>query len=396
VKAAFLEYSHQLAWLEPFLPEALLFLLALLTIVYVMTLRRIRFDLRTFSKALQDGLSMNNGIPVLPRFRSRDVRKISQQMNGILKRQTHRAHWMLEFLVSAEARLNAQAEANNTLSKTAREQKDHLETLQEVLAPYAESLEKLPSELTASMSGGQLHETGRMLDTVIESMESALERMVATAQAVKTFETSAGEFENIVPLLNEMAYETQYLSYNAQLAVSQSPGSAAERAVVSGSDTLEKKAKSVAADLVAEAGRVRERTLHALSTHRSGNIRLLESSQFLEEARREIRDFAAFLHSSAQKVGDDLNDNRKRLEKVFSVLETLTLAAGNTIVATGREKSICEEALYAVRKMQGNLRSAEISTLIAEELATSGVGPGSPSPENDLLPGAPERQDEED
>ena len=395
MKAAFLEYSHQLAWLEPFLPEALLFLLALLAIVYVMTLRRIRFDLRIFSKALQDGLSMNNGIPVLPRFRSRDVREISQQMNGILKRQTHRAHWRLEFLVSAEARLNAQAEANNTLSKTAREQTDHLETLQEVLAPYAESLEKLPSELTTSMSGGQLHETGRMLDTVIESMESALERMVATAQAVKTFETSAGEFENIVPLLNEMAYETQYLSYNARLAVSQSPGSAAERAVVSGSDTLEKKAKSVAADLVAEAGRVRERTLHALSTHRSGNIRLLESSQFLEEARREIRDFAAFLHSSAQKVGHDLNDNRKRLEKVFSVLETLTLAARNTIVATGREKSICEEALYAVRKMQGNLRSAEFSTLIAEELATSGVGPGSPSPENDLLPGTPERQDEE-
>ena len=82
------------------------------------------------------------------------------------------SHWMLDFLISAEAKLNAQAEANNTLSETAREQKNHLETLQEVLAPYAESLEKLPSELTASMSGGQLHETGRMLDTVIESMES--------------------------------------------------------------------------------------------------------------------------------------------------------------------------------------------------------------------------------
>jgi hypothetical protein len=396
VKAAFLEYSHQLARLKPFLPEALLLLLALLAIVYVMTLRRIRFDLRIFSKALQDGLSMKNGIPVLPGFRSRDVRKISQQMNSILKRQTHRAHWMLEFLISAEARLNAQAEANNALSETAREQKNHLETLREVLAPHAESLEKLPSELTASMSGGQLHETGRMLDTVIESMESTLERMVATAQAVKTFDESAGEFENIVPLLNEMANETQYLSYNARLAVSQSPGSAAERAVVSGSDTLEKKAKSVAADLVAEAGRVRERTMHALSTQRSGNIRLLESSQFLEEARREIRNFAAFLHSTAQKVELGLNDNQKRLQKVFSVLETLTLAAGNTIVATGREKSICEEALYAVRKMQGNLRSAEFSTLIAEELATSGVVPGSPSPESDLPPGAHERRDEED
>ncbi len=395
MKAAFLEYSHQLARFEPFLPEALLILLALLAIVYVLTLRQIRFDLRIFSNALRDGLLMKNGIPVLPKFRSRDVRKISQQMNRIQKRQTHRAHWMLEFLISAEARLDAQAEANRTLSETAREQKNHLETLQEVLAPHAESLEKLPSELTASMSGSQLHETGKVLDTVIESMESALERMGATAQAVKTFEESAGEFENIIPLLNEMAYETQDLSHNAQLAVSQSPGSAAERAVMSGSNTLEKKAKSVAADLVAEAGRVRERTLHALSTQRSGNIHLLESSQFLEEARREIRNFAAFLHSTAQKVEHGLNDNQKRLEKVFSVLETLTLTAGNTIVAVERETSICEEAIHAVRKMQGNLRSAEISTLIAEEMATSGVVPGSPSPENDLLPGAPERRDEE-
>ncbi len=396
MKAALLEFGRQLAWLEPFLPEALLSLLALLAIVYVITLRRVRFDLRLFSKALQDGLAMKSGVPVLPRFRSRDVRKISEHLNHVLQRQTHRVHWMLQFLISTEARLNAQAEANSSLSEAAQKQKKRLENLQEILAPHAESIEKLPSELTATMSDDQLHETGRMLDTVLESMESTLERMVATTQAVKTFGESAGEFENIAPLLDEMAYDTQDLSFNAQLAVSQSPGSAAERAVVSASDTLERKAKSVAAELVAEADRVRERTMHALSAQRSGNIHLIESSQFLEEARRDLREFAEFLHSSVQKIERELNDNHERLAKVFSVLDALALETKKTIVAAEQEKSICDEAIFAVRKMQGNLRSAEISALIEMELTTSGVVSSTSSPENSSSSNTPERPDEED
>ncbi len=389
MRAALLEFSRPLAGLEPFLPEALLILLVLLAIIYVVTLRRIRFDLRLFSKALRDGLAMENGIPVLPQFRSRDVRKVSGNMNDILKRQTHRAHWMLDFLISTEARLNSQAETSVSLWEAARKQKKHLETLQEILAPHAKSLEKLPTELTTSLSGNQLHETGQMLDTVIESMESTLERMASATQAVKTFGESAGEFENIAPLLDEMAYDTQDLSFNARLAISQSPGSAAERAVVSGSDTLEKKVKTIATDLAAEVDRVRERTTRALSTQRTGNLRLLESSQYLEEARRDIREFAALLHASVQKIEKDLNDNRDRLTEVFSVLETLALEAENTLAATERERTIFEEAIYAVRKMQGNLRNTGSSSLMENELAALSLKSGP-------LPAKSEQPNEED
>lgn len=395
MKGTLIEISHQVAWLEPYLPAGLLGLLALLAILYVITLRRIRFDLTLFSKALQNGLAMKNGMPDLPRFRSRDVQRISKHLNDVLKRQTHRVHWMLEFLMSTEAQLNSQVEANTSIFEAAQEQKKQLETLQETLVPHAESLEKLPLELTETMSGDQLQETGRTLDTVIESMESTLERMVATTQAVKKFEESAGEFENIAPLLCEMADDTQDLSLNARLAVSQSPGSAAERAVVSVSAMLEKKAKNIAADLLAEAGRIRDRTTLALSAQRTGNLSLLESSQYLEEARRDIQQFANFLNSSAQKIEHDLNEDRDRLAKVFSLLETLTLEAKKTISASEREISICKEAILAARKIQGYLRSVEISDIIEGEMAVSGVVSSPSSLEENPLPNSPEQSDEE-
>ena len=145
MRAALLEFIRPLAGLEPFLPEVLLILLVLLAIAYVVTLRRIRFDLRLFSKALRDGLAMENGMPVLPQFCSRDVRKVSGNMNDILKRQAHRAHWMLEFLISAEARLHAQAETSASLGEAARTQKKHLEELREILDLHAKSLEKQPA-----------------------------------------------------------------------------------------------------------------------------------------------------------------------------------------------------------------------------------------------------------